>query len=72
MMFSGKPLRTAGGPERPGMPDTRLVMLWGQMIDTRKKMSERSKNADAGLVPRNWELVRRTADGQETVLQTGS
>ena len=37
MMFSGKPLRTAGGPERPGMPDTRLVMLWGQMIDTRKK-----------------------------------
>ncbi|HEX4073368.1 MAG TPA: hypothetical protein VHX68_19460 [Planctomycetaceae bacterium] len=71
MMFSGKPLRTAGGPERPGMPDTRLVMLWGQMIDTRKKMSERSKNADAGLVPRNWELVRRTADGQETVLQNG-
>jgi hypothetical protein len=71
MMFSGKPLRTAGGPERSDMPDARLVMLWGQMIDTRKKMFDRSKNTDAGLVPRDWELVRRTADGQESVLQTG-
>ncbi len=72
MMFSGRPLRTAGGPERPDAPDTRLVMLWGQMIDTRKKMFDQSsKNESAGLVPRDWELVHRTKDGHETVLQTG-
>jgi hypothetical protein len=72
MMFSGRPLRTAGGPERPDASDMRLVMLWGQMIDTRKKMIDRSsKDESAGLVPRNWELVHRTKDGQETVLQTG-
>jgi hypothetical protein len=72
MMFSGRPLRTAGGPERPDAPDTRLVMLWGQMIDTRKKMFDRSsKDESAGIVPRDWELIHRTRDGQETVLQTG-
>jgi hypothetical protein len=72
MMFSGRPLRTAGGPERPDAPDTKLVTLWGQMIDTRKKMFDRSsKNESAGLVPRDWELVHRTKDGQETVVQTG-
>jgi hypothetical protein len=72
MMFSGRPLRTAGGPERPATADNRLITLWGQMIDTRKKMFERSsKNEAAGLVPRDWELVHRTADGQESVVQTG-
>jgi hypothetical protein len=72
MMFSGRPLRTAGGPERPDAPNTRLVMLWGQMIDTRKKMFDRSsRDESAGLVPRDWELIHRTKDGQETVLQTG-
>jgi hypothetical protein len=71
MMFSGKPLRTAGGPERPAIAESKLIMLWGQMIDTRKKMFERQPKADSGLVPRDWELVRRTADGQESVLQTG-
>jgi hypothetical protein len=71
-MFSGRPLRTAGGPERPDAPDTRLVMLWGQMIDTRKKILDRSsKNESPGLVPRDWELVHRMKDGQETVVQTG-
>ena len=30
-----------------------------------------SKDESAGLVPRNWELVHRTKEGQETVLQPG-
>jgi hypothetical protein len=46
-------------------------MLWGQMVDTRHKMFQRQPKMETGLVPRNWELVRRTADGQESVLQSG-
>ncbi len=72
MMFSGRPLRTVGGPQRPEAGDSRLITLWGQMIDTRKKMFDRSsKDEAAGLVPRDWQLVHRTADGHETVIQTG-
>jgi hypothetical protein len=71
VMFSGKPLRTAGGPERPRVADNKLIMLWGQMVDTRQKMFQRQQKTEAGLVPRNWELVRRAADGQESILRSG-
>lgn len=72
MMFSGRPLSTAGGAARPqdaSESDQRYLMLWGQMIDTKLAMQKAEKNsAEGGLVPEDWELVRRDADGVEAVL----
>jgi hypothetical protein len=66
LMFSRQPLMTAGGPPKEG-PDQRYVMLWGKMIDA-EKMLKQSKGDGAGaLVPKDWQLIRRTADGREEV-----
>ena len=70
-MFSGKPLRTAGGPERPAGPDPQWLSLWGQMVDTRRKMFDRQPAGERGLVPKDWELVKRSPNGVETILATG-
>jgi len=71
VMFSGQPLRTAGGPQRVTGPDAQWLSLWGQMIDTRRKMFDRQPVDDRGLVPKEWELVRRSPSGEEAVLATG-
>lgn len=71
VMFSGQPLRTAGGPERPVGSDTRMMSLWGQMVDTRRQMAKRPKGEEAGLVPKDWELVQRSPAGEETVIARG-
>ncbi len=68
MMFSQKPLITAGGPKREG-PEMRAIMLHGKMLDARQALRASSERPDApGLVPRSWQLVRRSPDGTETVL----
>lgn len=72
VMFSGQPLRTAGGPERPAGADPRFLSLWGQMVDTRRKMQLPGQKADEqGLVPKDWQLIRRSPSGEETVLADG-
>jgi hypothetical protein len=67
LMFSQKPLMTAGGPPKEG-PDERFLMLWGRVVDTQKVLRT-NKPGDAGaLVPSSWQLIRRTASGEETIL----
>lgn len=70
LMFSGKPLMTAGGPRRDG-PEPRHMLLWGKMIDAEKAERRARKGEPPALVPDDWELVRRAADGSETVLCGG-
>jgi hypothetical protein len=68
LMFARKPLITAGGPPKEG-PDQRYIMLFGKMIDAEKALRE--KKADGALVPRDWELRRRSlSTGEESVLAT--
>ena len=67
MMFSGKPLMTSGGPPSR-VTDDRYRMIWGRMIDTRRAMQQAQKNKSAGLVPNEWQLIRRTAAGEDSVL----
>ena len=67
MMFSGKPLMTAGGPQTP-RPENRYLMLWGQMIDTKQALQKAGRGGTADLVPKDWELVRCRPDGEEEVL----
>lgn len=70
MMFSGKPLMTAGGAKREG-PSPRHMMLWGKLVDAERAERRARKGEPVALVPDDWELVRRRADGSEEVLSGG-
>ena len=67
--FSQKPLTAVGGPKADGA-DERTLVLRGRVLDA-AKMSGDPADAAAGLVPANWELVRRDAAGAERVLARG-
>jgi hypothetical protein len=67
LIFAKKPLMTAGGPPKEG-PDQRLLMLYGRLIDARKIARSSRKGESPALVPASWELVRKGADGGESVL----
>ena len=64
LMFGRQPLMSAGGPPRDNA-DVRSLLLWGRVVDANKALRE---GGDGRLVPSSWELVRRGADGRETVL----
>lgn len=72
MMFSGKPLISAGGPEQPGSRSSPALMLWGQAIDTQRILSRKSaRSTGESLVPRDWQLIRRRTDGTQQTLAEG-
>lgn len=69
MMFSGKPLISAGGPENNRPAVNPYLMLWGQAVDTQRIIGQDRKGAaKKPLVPNDWLLIRRAADGTETQL----
>lgn len=69
LMYSRKPLTGAAGPKVQA--DIKHVILKGRRIDAEKALRrENAINGVASLVPRSWELVSRTSQGQETVLAT--
>lgn len=64
MMFSGKPLATASGPQRETQQE-RFMQVWGHMIDTRRALADSQRKGERrSLVPRSWELVR-LADAED-------
>ena len=65
--FSKKPLITAGGPPREG-PDARHIMLWGMWVNAEKGMRE---SGGAGIVTKDWVLMRRSPDGGEAEVASG-
>lgn len=70
VMFSGKPLITAGGPQQQ-RPENRYLMLWGHMIDTKKALARADREKSGSLVPKEWTLIRRTSTGNEEVIAEG-
>ena len=70
VMFSRKPLITAGGPEREG-PDQAHLLLHGRLVDAQRALRQARQGADVSLVPANWELVRRMPDGETEVIAPG-
>jgi len=67
MMYSRKPLTGAGGPDM--QIDAKEFMLKGMRIDAERALKrERRINGVPSLVPSDWQLVRRTKQGQESVL----
>lgn len=69
LMYSRKPLTGATGPAVHA--DMKEIILKGRRIDAEKALREENAiNGVPSLVPRSWELVRRNAQGNETVLAT--
>ena len=67
LMYTRKPLTGAGGPDM--QIDAKELMLKGMRIDAERAFrKERRVNGVPSLVPSSWQLVRRTKNGQETVL----
>jgi hypothetical protein len=67
LMFTKKPLMTAGGPEREG-PDRRILMLYGSLIDVKKIQQAARNDKSPALVPATWVLACRKPDGSESIL----
>jgi hypothetical protein len=71
MLFSKKPLTTAGGPKMQG-PDEKSLFLRGRLIDAQEALEKNSaEDAALHLVPRTWQLIRRDKDGGENVICSG-
>jgi hypothetical protein len=70
VMFSGQPLATTFGQRQFKPQQAQFLTLWGQAIDTKRAMQKNRGEQAGSLVPKDWELVRRTADGQEQVVAT--
>jgi len=68
LFFSKKPIISAGGPKTEEQ-DQRFHLIRGRMIDVKKLSGKKSFNEDtAALVPKNWQLIRQTPAGEETVI----
>lgn len=59
MLFSGKPLQTAGTPPKPQTADPKAVFLHGRWVSMEKALRKSAQNELSNLVPRNWELMRQ-------------
>jgi hypothetical protein len=64
--YTGRPLTTAGGPERTGA-DARRMMAWSNLIEAEHAAGQEEP---APSVPRSWQLQRLRPDGaSETVAE---
>lgn len=70
VMFSGQPLTTTAGQPQRSASQSRWLTLWGHAIDTRTALRRRRGKDTPTLVPADWTLVRRDAQGTtETVAE---
>lgn len=63
LIFGKKPLLSAGGPEQQG-PDLRWLYLHGRMVQVKREQLAQG----SALVPRSWELVRRSPEGRVSTI----
>ncbi len=71
MMFSGKPLQTAGTPPPRNGPDPKSVFLHGRWVNMEKAMRDSAMDELTTMVPKNWELVRHGSDGSKLTISQG-
>jgi hypothetical protein len=68
--YTGRPLTTAGGPERKGA-DARQMLIWGNLIEAEgAARGGPASEEPPAIVPSSWQLVRRAA-GRSEVLASG-
>ncbi|MES9990921.1 MAG: hypothetical protein ABW098_03145 [Candidatus Thiodiazotropha sp.] len=67
LMYSRKPLTSASGPEVQA--DLKKLLIKGKRIDAENALKrENSVNGVGSLVPKSWQLVKRSRSGEEQVL----
>ncbi|MBN8458112.1 MAG: hypothetical protein J0M04_09750 [Verrucomicrobia bacterium] len=64
MFFSGKPLKTAGGPKRDG-PDPKAVFLYGRWVNLEQSARGPQTEEPVAAVPSSWVLKRREPGAAE-------
>lgn len=70
MAFGGEPLRTGGrNPAKSRTANERELFIEGNLI--KAKRTADSENSDEGVIPSEWELIRHSTDGTDTVLARG-
>jgi hypothetical protein len=69
LMYTRKPLTSASGPEVKA--DLKELLIKGKRIDAENALRKETRvNGVRSLVPRSWQLIRRTRTGNEKVLAT--
>ncbi|MCL2200212.1 MAG: hypothetical protein FWB80_14970 [Defluviitaleaceae bacterium] len=70
--YTGEPLNTAGAnPAKTAQKSQQQIFIDGNLIESEKNMRLNAAAGDkyAGYAPRHWELVVKSPDGQEKILQ---
>jgi hypothetical protein len=63
LIYSGKRLTSAGGPQRRE-PELADLVIWGRRVDAERRLSRARLRGDApALVPSTWQLARHGGDG---------
>jgi hypothetical protein len=68
--YTGKTLTTTGGAQQREA-DLKQMMIWGNMVDASKAAREQNGDENAGLVPRNWELICKDHTGATSTVARG-
>ena len=68
--YSGKTLSHTGNVKRR---DEAQMFIDGNMIQAEKELKENQSRGDKnpGIIPRTWELHRRAANGEDTLIRRG-
>ena len=68
LMYTRKPLTSASGPAMRA--DVKEIILKGKRVDAEKALREGAVEGVPSLVPRSWQLMRRTRDGRQETIAT--
>jgi hypothetical protein len=68
--YTGKPLSNAGPAAQREM-DLKRMMIWGNMVDAEQAIRDHKGEEAPSLVPKSWELIRRSGDGRVDTLARG-
>ena len=67
-MFTGRKLTSAGGAKARDL-DMKQMMIWGNLVRAQRPGKVEDESAD--LVPKSWQLQRRSASGETRELASG-
>jgi hypothetical protein len=67
-IYTGRKLTSAGGPKAREM-DMKQMMIWGNLV--RAQQSTAAEDEGVDLIPKSWQLHRRTTGGETKVLAGG-
>ena len=67
-LFTGKKLNRAGNIPTKEM-DIKQMVIWGKLVQAQKNRPKDDEAPD--LVPKSWELIRRSSGGSEDVVACG-